>query len=416
MSIYGDSFNIGQRSYRVSPNNYRPSYQNYPWHNGYWNNSYGWNPQIGYGRGFGGYGNYGGYGIRIGGLNIGLGGLGANFGGYGYGRYPLGWGYGGWGLGNSLYRSGYATYYNPYWIDGGAGYAYDYSQPVYVNRTESAPINSASRDFDEAVQAFKSGDYQTALTRVDLAIKSNPSDGVMHEFRALTQFALRDFTAAAATIHSVLAVGPGWDWATMASLYPDVEIYTAQLRALESAARSNASDAGTRFLLGYHYLTLGHPENAAKEFEAVSKLQTRDRVAKDLLALVDKSSQVAPSNDQAADRAESAEELRPRAEEPAEGTKPFSDEALVGNWKASREDGSNFDLDLRADKTYTWKFTRDNRNEDFSGTYSTEGSLLVLQRNDGGAMVGSLTPDGDGKFNFKLVGAPEEDAGLTFTR
>ena len=261
-AIYRNNFNIGQRSFDIAPKTYRPSYQNYSWHRGYWNNTYGWNPQIGYGQGFGGYGNYGGYRIRLGNVVIGTGGgYGGHggYGGYGHGHYPTGWGYGGWGLGNTFYRSGYGSYYNPYWGGGigGANYAYNYAQPIYVTTTTTAPSDVAARDFDSAREAFKAGDYDTALALVNRAIKNNPSDEVLHEFRALTQFAKQDYNGAAATIHSVLAVGPGWDLATMASLYADVQDYTDQLRTLEKYTKSHADEAGSHFLLGYHYMTTG---------------------------------------------------------------------------------------------------------------------------------------------------------------
>jgi len=80
-AIYRNNINIGQRSFSVAPNSYRPSYQNYPWHQGYWNNTYGWNPAIGSGRGY--YGNYGGYGISLGNWGLGGVGLGGGLGGYG---------------------------------------------------------------------------------------------------------------------------------------------------------------------------------------------------------------------------------------------------------------------------------------------------------------------------------------------
>jgi hypothetical protein len=31
----------------------------------------------------------------------------------------------------------------------------------------------------------------------------------------------------------VLSVGPGWDWTTLIGLYPSIDVYTTQLRALE---------------------------------------------------------------------------------------------------------------------------------------------------------------------------------------
>lgn len=423
-SIYRNDIRIGSRPYSVAPNNYRPSYQNYSWHNGYWNNSYGWNPQIGYGRNYWspgyGYGNYGGYGIRIGNVAIGLGGgLGGggygNYGGYGYGRYPIGWGYGGWGLGNTLYRSGYASYYNPYWSNNGGGtYVYDYAQPVYVTGSTSVDAtaaNSTNTLVDSAVSAFKAGDYQSALTQIDQAIKANPNDGVLHELRALTLFATKKYGESAATIHSVLAVGPGWDWPTMASLYPDVEQYTEQLRALEAFAKKNTDDAGAQFLLGYHYMTLGHPENAATEFSKVVKVQPKDRVAQDLLQLVDKPKE-GERPEPLPEPGENVADTKPEEPPPA----AFKAEAVVGAWTASRDDGAKFNLDLNADKSFKWHYAQGDRHDEFAGTYSLEGSLLVLQRKDGGAMVGHLTPDGDGKFTFKMLGAPKEDPGLAFNK
>ena len=88
----------------------------------------------------------------------------------------------------------------------------------------------------------------------------------------------------------------------------------------------------------------------------------------------------------------------------------------MGNWHASRSDGSKFDLNLTQDKTFAWKFSQQQRGEDFSGTYMTEGALLILQRTNGGAMVGQIALDGADRFSFKLLGAPADDAGLAFHR
>ena len=66
------------------------------------------------------------------------------------------------------------------------------------------------------------------------ALAKVPNDSDIHEFRALCLFALGRYDEAAATLYAVLSVGPGWDWTTLIGLYPDVSVYTAQLRALES--------------------------------------------------------------------------------------------------------------------------------------------------------------------------------------
>ena len=80
--------------------------------------------------------------------------------------------------------------------------------------------------FDEARNDFYAGDYAAALKSTDEALKESPNDAVMHEFRALTLFALGQYQESAATLYAVLSVGPGWDWTTMIGLYPQVDIYT----------------------------------------------------------------------------------------------------------------------------------------------------------------------------------------------
>lgn len=415
---YVRNVNIGQHNVYLAGNNYRPSYRAYPWYNGYWNGNRGWVGQSGPGLNIG----WGTGGVTIQGDSW----LGRRWAGRAglYENSPLGWGVGGWGLGSLYYRSGYMPYSNPYYVAPTAGPVfYDYAQPIPVALDGANSASATARqDFDAALEQFKAGEYPAALSGVDKAIQGQPSDAVMHEFRALVLFAMKDYSQAAATIHSVLAVGPGWDWATLSALYPNVEVYTAQLRDLESSAKSNRNAANARFLLGYHYMTAAHPEAAADEFREVIRLVPGDRVAADLYRMVGgNNGQAAP-----ADRTPSPT-LAPRIPAPPVPTqpvppqttadkKPIDAAVLVGTWHASRSDGSKFDLNLVQDKTFTWKFAQKQRGEDFSGTYMTEGALLILQRTSGGAMVGQIALEGTDRFSFKLLGAPADDAGLAFHR
>ena len=54
-----------------------------------------------------------------------------------------------------------------------------------------------------------------------------------------------------------------------ASLYPSVDAYTQQLRALESYAVAHPDSADARFLLGYHYMTEGYEDAAIRQFTKV---------------------------------------------------------------------------------------------------------------------------------------------------
>src|SRR4029450_3630278 len=124
----------------------------------------------------------------------------------------------------------------------------------------------AIKKFDEARAAFADGKYEQALKLPDEALAKMPRDAVLHEFRSLVLFALKRYAESAAAIHAVLAVGPGWDWGTRSGLYPNVDTYTAQLRALETARNATPKAADVLFLLGYHYLTMGHLDIALREF------------------------------------------------------------------------------------------------------------------------------------------------------
>ena len=60
-------------------------------------------------------------------------------------------------------------------------------------------------------------------------------------------FATKQYKPAAAAIYAVLSVGPGWDWATLCSFYPDRTVYPVHLRALEQYVTANANLPESRF-------------------------------------------------------------------------------------------------------------------------------------------------------------------------
>ncbi|MCH5377552.1 MAG: hypothetical protein JJ992_26645, partial [Planctomycetes bacterium] len=128
---------------------------------------------------------------------------------------PLVYGTTAWGLSAVLPSWGYGygyTYSNPYYVTTAAATpVYDYSQPIVINTyntptadatsdssneqtatqsvEESAVTQAGYKQFDEAVAAFKSGDYKRALALDEAAIQDVPSDPIMHEFGALCLFA-----------------------------------------------------------------------------------------------------------------------------------------------------------------------------------------------------------------------------------
>jgi tetratricopeptide (TPR) repeat protein len=294
--------------------------------------------------------------------------------------------------------------------------------------TASSGATACEQALDSAITVFKQDDYNQALDIVNKAIVQCPDDAVMHEFRALVLFAKGDYQQAAATIHSVLAVGPGWNWSTLSSLYSSVPTYTNQLRALEAFTNANPQDSASRFLLGYHYMADGYPDSAERQFQNVVRLTPNDRVASDLLKMTtkppagdgsDASQQPTPQPPTAApaNLGTPNPALSDNGKPPEQNVPPIDAEKLIGTWHASRDDGSNFDLTLNKDLTFQWKFgQKTGAPQQFDGTYTVDGNVVALERKDGGSLIAGVVPAGDNKFNFKLIGSPPEDPGLNFAK
>ena len=239
------------------------------------------------------------------------------------------------------------SYNNPYYNNGYGSYGnYSYAQPIPVASpvvAAGANVSACDQSLNLAADAFKQNNYDLALDTINKGIVTCPTDAVLHEFRGLVLFAKNDYQQAASTLHSVLAVGPGWNWTTLSGLYSDTATYTGQLRALEAFARQNPQDAAGHFLLGYHYLVDGYPDNAATQFSAVVKLVPGDRVASDILTLVSKpsSAQLASTSGQPATSTGSLPSPQPpdgtqvTASKPVAVT-PIDAATLPGTWRASR--------------------------------------------------------------------------------
>jgi len=253
---------------------------------------------------------------------------------------------------------------------------------------------------DAAHNAFTQGDYAGALSQCDKAIALQPNNSLLHEFRGLALFALHRYDEAAGAVYAVLSNGPGWDWTTLSSLYPDVGVYTEQLRALEQYARLHADSAAAKFLLAYNYTICGHTDAAANELKAVLQVNPKDRLSAQLLDMLTPASATPPQTTAA----------------PVAPAKPVEAATLVGNWKANRADGATISLSLTKDGQYTWKFAEQGKTQEFSGPYSVADSLLILKKGDTPVMIGQARLLADNRFTFKLPGDNPSDPGLTFGR
>jgi hypothetical protein len=65
---------------------------------------------------------------------------------------------------------------------------------------------------------------------------------------------------------------------------------------------------------------------------------------------------------------------------------------------------------------YTWSFTHEGRTSDIKGTYGLDDNGLLVLSGEDTQMVSAVGIDEDGKMHFMLIGAPDGDPGLDFTR
>ncbi len=315
-----------------------------------------------------------------------------------------------WGLNRMGYWFGTENYVNPYYSEPVVvgNTTIDYSQPLAAPPTVIVQQNAQGTElppgatpagiqqFEAARAAFYAGDYQKALTETNQALAAMPTDPLIHQFRALVLFALGKYHEAAATLHPVLAIGPGWDWTTMSSLYPSVDTYTKQLRALEDYVKNHDKAADARFLMAYHYLTMGHNEEATGHLAAVHRAVPNDSVTTQLLQMMGKEPKQQP----------------PPA---AESNVQIDVAPLLGTWTASRGK-ANFELTLDKDKGFTWVYSQGKKRQEVKGAYALNGDELALEPDEGGLMLAEISAPQNGAFDFRTVGSPKTEKGLRFQK
>lgn len=335
--------------------------------------------------------------------------------GYGYGYYP------GSNYFDFAYGRPYGNYYNPYCVSPAffpVEYAvYDYSQPIVDTGSPTDAVADAMAAADEA---FRAGDYKAALAYVDGAAKELPKNAGIHQFRALVLFAMVRYRESAAAAHAALMGGSGWNWETLRSFYPSKDAYTIHLRALEAYRSKNKRDAAGRFLLGYHYMMLGHSDAAAGELLIAVEIEPRDKLSAELLAAISKKTgtQYKPKVVPVLPKLPPVPPL-PKVKGPALAKKPIATPSskFAGHWKSTQLDGTAVALKLLPGGKFQWTATKGGRSTMLEGTFTVVKDQLKLTSAKGGQVLeGKLLSQSKDAFQWKLKWQKVDEAGLTFKR
>lgn len=341
-------------------------------------------------------------------------------------NYPVAAAFGvtAWGVNRIGYSWGYWGYYNPYYTPSAT---YNYSQPIVIYQSSGEPSANgeaqqpvqtsdqkiAERELAKARDDFFKNNFDEALRGADRAVRHAEHDAAVHEFRGLTLFAVRRYAEAASAVYGVLSAGPGWDWTTMSTLYSSNDVYTGQLRGLEEYTKTNPASADGHFLLGYHYLVAGHPDQANGQFVIAQQSNPDDRLLKQLVAMT--TPPKAASTDASATPAAPAAAAAADPGDTSSTKKAIAKEVLYGHWKASQQNAT-FDLTIKEDGSFIWLFERDDHRQSVRGVFAVDQNQLALQPDSGGAMLADITMFGTDEMQFKMISGDSTDAGMRFKK
>jgi hypothetical protein len=198
----------------------------------------------------------------------------------------------------------------------------------------------------------------------------------------------------------------------MIGLYPDIETYTRQLRALEAFCEANPRAASARFVLAALYLTQGSTGAAATRLREVVAIQPQDKLSAQLLTtLTSAPPGQNPNQGQNPAQANATAPGAPPSETPPANPNPEPQlptgpvpANLIGAWTATPAAGVSIALNIDTDKTFTWKVDQRGQNRELKGQASFDPAKNV---------IALIAPE---HFHFKAVGTPADDPGLDFAK
>jgi tetratricopeptide (TPR) repeat protein len=200
---------------------------------------------------------------------------------------PFGF-YGGLSYYPGLYQDGFQ--YSPYGIEGQPGYPGPVPQqtppvppvpnPNQLSIAEQGLLNFDMKKYPEAAQNWRQ------------AIAEDSRNPRLILLFAQALFQSGQFDEAAGAVQYALTIAPQKEWNGIAprfgELYRDnIFDYSNRLRELEKARTQKKDDPALRFLLGYHYASLGYTDEAVRELTQVEKIAPKDDVARQLREMME---------------------------------------------------------------------------------------------------------------------------------
>ena len=214
---------------------------------------------------------------------------------YWYGCHPYSW-YGYYPVAREVYGSTYNYYTYNYYTDANGNYEQTrtINPDIFENLADqtAGPQEPTLADtyFEEAVDAFSAGQYNTASLKFAKAMELAPEDMVLPFAYAQALMASEQYSQAAEVLRGVLEkVSPEKEGVFFPrGLYTDETTLLAQIDRLANTAAQFSFDPDLQLLLGYQLLGIGQHDKAFEPLMKAGKDLNNAKAAGVLMQLLEK--------------------------------------------------------------------------------------------------------------------------------
>ena len=207
---------------------------------------------------------------------------------YWYGYHPYYW-YGYYPMAREIGSNINYYTYNYYYNDNAVADSQNPDYQYYGSITRQAPAQPseptlADTYFEEAVDAFEKGNYDTSIEKFSNAMALAPDDMVLPFAYSQALFAAGRYSDAAQVLRAALEkTKPDQDGVFYPrGLYPNEDILLSQIDTLANEADTYSFDADLQLLLGYQLLGLNDIDKAVVPLKKAS-LDLKNQQAADIL-------------------------------------------------------------------------------------------------------------------------------------
>lgn len=167
----------------------------------------------------------------------------------------------------------------------------DYGTPPYEEepapRPAVVPTNEEAAEYQQmAEDAFHANELKYAIKYANHALIEDPKNGKLHLFMGQLFFASGKYAASAAALHRGMSLLNEDDWGFVVKNYTllyEGDNYIKQMNSLVAFIKKNPDAPYAYFVRGYQYGFLGHEKAGRKDMAKALELESRDKLAGELL-------------------------------------------------------------------------------------------------------------------------------------